>query len=279
MNRYVRPHSLDEALRVLSSERLHILAGGTDFYPARVGRAIEEDILDITALKELRGVRESAQGVRIGALTTWSDISSAQLPRYFDCLKLAAREVGGVQIQNAATIAGNLCNASPAADGVPALLSLGAEVELACADSRRILPLAQFITGNRRTRREPAELVTAVHVPRWGEAARSHFLKLGARKYLVISIAMVSGVVEPDARGRVARCALAVGSCSVVAQRLPELERDLIGAALDGKLPGRVQAEHLAALAPITDTRGSADYRTDAALALVRRTLQVLAGE
>lgn len=279
MSRYVRPHSIDEALRALSSGELSILAGGTDFFPGRVGTVAEEDILDITAIDELRGVQESEHGFRIGALTTWSDIAAAKLPPCFDCLKLAAREVGGLQIQNAATLVGNLCNASPAADGVPPLLSLGAEVELARVDARRTLPLDQFITGNRRTRRAPGELVTAVHVPRWGASARSHFLKLGARKYLVISIAMVSGVVEPDARGMIARCAFAVGSCSTVAQRLPELERALIGTTIDGTLPDRVRPEHLAALAPITDVRGTAEYRVDAALALVRRTLEVLAGE
>jgi CO/xanthine dehydrogenase FAD-binding subunit len=279
MSQYLRPHSLDDALRALSGGGLQILAGGTDFYPARVGIAVAEDILDITAIDGLRGVQEDEQGFRIGALTTWSDIATAQLPPYFDCLKLAAREIGGVQIQNAATIVGNLCNASPAADGVPALLSLGAEVELARAGSRRMMPLDQFITGNRRTRREPTEMVTAVRVPRWRESARSHFLKLGARKYLVISIAMVSGVVEPDARGSIVRCAFAVGSCSSVAQRLPDLERALTGELLDGGLPERVRAEHLMPLAPITDVRGTAAYRADVALALVRRTLEALANE
>jgi len=279
MPRYLRPHLLDEALRALADAPLSILAGGTDFYPARVGRAIEEDILDITAIGELRGIRETERGFRIGALTTWSDIAAAALPRYFDCLRLAAREVGGLQIQNAATVAGNLCNASPAADGVPALLSLGAEVELSRADAQRVLPLGEFIFGNRRTRREPAELVTAIRVPHWGASARSHFRKLGARKYLVISIVMVSGVVETDARGAVARAALAVGSCSSVAQRLPELERELTGAKLDADLSGRVRPEHLAPLAPISDTRGTAEYRVDAALTLVRRILEDLAGE
>lgn len=279
MSRYVRPHSLDEALRTLSSGGLNVLAGGTDFYPARVAAGIAEDILDITAIDELRGVRETEQGFVIGALTTWSDIAVAKLPAQFDCLKLAAREIGGAQIQNAATVGGNLCNASPAADGVPALLALDAEVEIAHARARRVLPLDRFITGNRRTACAPGELVTAIRVPRWGDAARSHFVKLGARRYLVISIAMVAGIVEPDAHGKIARCAFAVGSCSAVAQRLAALERALTGQALGPDLPERVRAEHLGALAPITDVRGTAEYRADAALALVRRTLAVLAGE
>lgn len=279
MSRYVRPHSLDEALEALAGGGLSILAGGTDFYPARVGAAIEEDVLDITAIHELRGIRETEQGFRIGALTTWSDIAAARLPRYFDCLKLAAREVGGLQIQNAATVGGNLCNASPAADGLPPLLSLGAEVELTRADARRLVPLDRFITGNRATVREPAELLTAIHVPRWDASARSYFRKLGARKYLVISIAMVSVVLEVDARGTIARCGFAVGSCSSVARRLPELERDLTGAVLDATLPERIRAEHLAGLTPITDVRGTAEYRMDAARVLLRRTLETLSGE
>lgn len=279
MSRYVRPHSLDEALRTLSSGGLNVLAGGTDFYSARVAAGMAEDILDITAIDELRGVRETEQGFSIGALTTWSDIAVAKLPPQFDCLKLAAREIGGVQIQNSATVGGNLCNASPAADGVPALLALDAEVEIAHVRARRVLPLDRFIVGNRQTACAPGELVTAIRVPRWGDSARSHFLKLGARKYLVISIAMVAGIVEPDAHGRIARCAFAVGSCSAVAQRLTALELTLIGQSLDPDLSGRVRAEHLVALAPITDVRGTAEYRADAALALVRRTLAVLVGE
>jgi len=162
---------------------------------------------------------------------------------------------------------------------VPPLLSLGAAVELASLDSRRSVPLDQFIVGNRRTRREPGELVTAVHVPRWGASARSSFRKLGARKYLVISIAMVAAVVETDARGVITRCGLAVGSCSSVAQRLSDLERVLTGEALDAALPGQARPEHLAALAPINDVRGTADYRAEAALVLVRRTLEALVHE
>ena len=108
-----------------------MLAGGTDFYPARVGRAIDEDVLDIGGIDVLRGITAGPAGWRLGATTTWSELLEADLPPLFDGLKQAAREVGGRQIQNAGTFAGNLCNASPAADGVPALLALDAEVELA----------------------------------------------------------------------------------------------------------------------------------------------------
>ena len=130
MSLYLRPTRTEEALERLAAAPLTVLAGGTDHYPARVGKPLAEDILDITALEALRGIRATDAGWRIGATTSWTQVIEAQLPPLFDALKQAAREVGGVQIQNAGTVAGNLCNASPAADGVPALLALDAHLEL-----------------------------------------------------------------------------------------------------------------------------------------------------
>ena len=126
----------------------------------------------------------------------------ADLPPLFDALKAAAREVGGVQIQNAGTVAGNVCNASPAADGMPALLALGAEVELQSAAGSRRLPLDDFVLGSRRTARRADELVSALHIPARAAGARSVFLKLGGRRYLVISITMVAVLIELDAGRR-----------------------------------------------------------------------------
>ncbi|MGD9880719.1 MAG: xanthine dehydrogenase family protein subunit M [Reyranella sp.] len=275
MAAYLRPHRLDEALNALARPHT-VLAGGTDFYPARVGRTITEDVLDIGAIAELKGIATDAEGWRLGATTTWSELVEAELPPLFHGLKQAAREVGGRQIQNAGTLAGNLCNASPAADGVPCLLALGAEIEVANRSGRRRVPLRQFITGVRRTNLAADELMVAIHVPRPRHEARSGFLKLGARRYLVISIAMVAATLEV-ADGRVASAAIAVGACSPVAERLAELESALVGAALDLGLPDRVEADHLAPLAPIDDVRGSVAYRGDAVLALVRRLLARLA--
>jgi CO/xanthine dehydrogenase FAD-binding subunit len=273
MPAYARPTRVDEALKVLAQGGCAMLAGGTDHYPARVGRAPQEDILDLTAIRELRGIAERRDHWRIGATTTWTDAIEAKLPPLFDCLKLAAREVGGPQIQNAGTVAGNLCNASPAADGVPPLLALDASVELASVQGRRTLPLAEFIIGPRKTALRSGELLSTVLVPKPKHEARSRFLKLGARKYLVISIAMAAVVIERE-NGIVRAARIAVGACSPVAQRLPALEAALIGKRLSGAL---VRHEHLAALAPIDDVRGSAGYRSEAALVLVRRLLEELA--
>ena len=228
--------------------------------------------MDISGLGELRGISNDANYIRIGGLTTWTDVIQTPLPRCFDALKSAAREVGSVQIQNRGTVAGNLCNASPAADGVPPLLALDAEVELASNAGARRMPLADFIVGNRKTQRRQDELLTAVWVPRTLERARSTFLKLGARRYLVISISMVAVVILVDA-GKVAAARVAVGSCSLVARRLTALERELVGASVREGLGTRVTPDHLAPLSPIDDVRASAEYRRDASLTLVRRAL------
>jgi CO/xanthine dehydrogenase FAD-binding subunit len=219
----------------------------------------------------LRGIERTRSGWRLGATTTWSDVIEAELPPLFDGLKQAAREVGGRQIQNAGTIGGNLCNASPAADGVPCLLALDAEVEIAGQQ-----PLARFITGSRRTALMAGELVIAVHVPRPQHAARSAFLKLGARRYLVISIVMAAVTLE-CADGVVADARVAVGACAPVAHRLPLLEAALRGAPCDASLVERRDPSHFDALAPIDDLRGSAAYRNDAVMTLLHRLLLSLA--
>lgn len=274
---YLRPTTLDDALAALSRRRLTVLAGGTDFYPARVGAPLDDDVLDISALRSMRAIEERADHWRIPALATWSDIARAPLPPWFDGLKRAAREIGGRQVQNAGTLCGNLCNASPAADGVPVLLSLDAEVELASCEGSVAMPLAAFLRGNRATALAPDQLMVAVRIPKpRAERAGAHFLKLGARRYLVISIVMVAAAIEADAGGRVTRAAVAVGACSPVARRLPALEQALLGRPCDGTLEEAVTDEHMAPLAPLDDARGSAAYRLDAARTLTARTLAEL---
>jgi CO/xanthine dehydrogenase FAD-binding subunit len=276
---YLRPAELREALAALAAGPRIILAGGTDYYPARVGQPLDDDLLDITALPELRRIADEGAHWRIPALCTWTDLLETTLPPLFDGLKQAARAVGGVQIQNAGTLCGNLCNASPAADGTPNLLALDAEVELASARGTRRLPVAAFVTGNRATARRTDEMVTALLVPKPESAARSIFVKLGARAYLVISIVMVAAVLEIADDRTVARARLAVGSCSAVAQRLPQLEQALAGRRLDASLADLAQPAHLAPLSPIDDVRGTAAYRRDGALTLARRALRELAAQ
>lgn len=275
MAAYHRPTKLDDALRLLAGGGLCIAAGCTDLFAATQAKTLPGDILDITAIPALRGVTHGEDGWRIGAATTWTDIIRANLPSAFDGLKLAAAEVGSVQIQNAGTIAGNLCTASPAGDGVPCLMTLDASVELRSARATRILPLADFLTGARQTALQRDELLTAILVPERASLGTSHFLKLGARKYLIISIAMVALRLESEA-GRITNAAIAVGACSAVATRLPDLEAALRG-QLFATCVDNVTDELIAPqLAPIDDIRADRDYRITAATQLIRRALTVV---
>ena len=275
---YFRPRTLSEAVDVLGTHGGQILSGGTDFFPALGDRPVVGPVVDVSGLSEIKGIAVTPDQVRIGGLTTWSEVVTTPLPRCFDALKSAAREIGGIQIQNRGTVAGNLCNASPAADGVPPLLALDAEIELHSSAGTRRLPLADFIVGNRRTLRRSDEILTSVIVPRSLNDAKSAFLKLGARRYLVISIVMVAAVVKTDGAGHVAEARIAVGSCSATAQRLFALERALVGAPACAGLGANASPQHLSPLSPIDDVRATASYRSDAALTLVQRALEACVG-
>lgn len=267
---YVRPETLDEALGLLAGGGYRVLAGGTDLYPA-AGRELAGPALDVTGVAGLEGITLGDR-LRIGAATPWAAIAGAALPPALKALQDAALQVGGRQIQNAGTIGGNLCNASPAADGVPPLLVLGAEVELASASGVRRLALGEFLQGPRNTALVQGEILTAVVIPAAAQAGRSSFVKLGARRHLVISIAMAAARIVVEG-GRVAEAAVAVGSCSPVAVRLPEVEAALIGAPA-AEAVACIQAEDvLASISPIDDIRATAAYRREAAVELARRAV------
>ncbi len=278
MSGYAQPTSLDEAVSLLAGGGWTVLAGGTDVYPALGEDPVTQPLLDVSRIEALRGIHLTPDGaIRIGALATWTDIVRADLPPAFDALKQAAREVGSVQIQNRATLAGNLCNASPAADGMPPLLVLDAQVELNRTNGKRVVPLKDFIQGNRQTVRADTELVTAIHIPASALDGQSAFFKLGSRRYLVISIAMIAARLAVDENGLVTDAAVAVGACSAVAQRLPKLEAALKGQPAEAA--ARIATpEHLDVLSPIDDVRAPAAYRLDAALEGVRRVLAAAAG-
>jgi len=314
---YLRPGSLDQGLALLRQSAepssttdvspsdgrgrnlIRIVAGATDVYPAKVsqrtwqGEAAER-WLDISAINELASIEETPEHWRIGAMVTWSDLITASLPEMFTGLKQAAREVGGQQIQNRATLVGNLCNASPAADGVPPLLCLEASVELCSSEGKRVLALGDFLQGNRKTARRVDELVTAILVPgqsasqgQWpptqtattgeGGTFTSSFYKLGARRYLVISIVMASSLIQTDAQGVITDCHFAVGACAPVAKRLPELEKALTGQSIQELVQNPValhQKDIERYIDPITDVRASAQYRSNMVSRVVLELLE-----
>jgi CO/xanthine dehydrogenase FAD-binding subunit len=271
---YYRPKDLRTALDLLASHELTVAAGCTDLYPTTERKTLQNATLDITGIPGLRGITAtSAGGLRIGATTTWAEVIRAPLPAAFDGLKQAACSVGARQIQNQATVAGNLCNASPAADGVPPLLTLDAVIELKSKSGIREVALTDFITGPRKTNLQPGELVSAILFPSQALVGTSGFRKLGARDYLVISIAMTAARIEMS-NGIVTSAALAIGSCGPVAVRLPKIEAAMIGHPLDvSAITDELVAQ---TIAPIDDMRADAQYRRISAAELMRRTVMAL---
>ncbi len=267
------PDTIESAVQSLQ-EPATVVAGCTDHFPGLKG-APPGRIVDVSGIDAMIGIKCGASGWWIGAATPWTDIIHHPLPAAFDCLKAAAREVGSIQIQNAGTVAGNICNASPAADGVPPLLALDAMVEVTSSRGAASMPLADFIRGPRQITLGDDELVTAVHGPPVPERAASTFLKLGARKYLVISIAMIAVICVVDAQEVLSEIRVAVGSCSPVASRLRALEADLVNRpARDLLTEVPISPASLAPLTPIDDVRAPASYRLHAAEELCRRAIQ-----
>ena len=270
---YFRPDTIEDALAARGAPGVRVAAGCTDLFPATTQGTLGGPVLDLTAIPDLRAIGKDDEGWTIGSCVTWTDVIRADLPPAFDMFKQAAREVGSVQIQNAGTVGGNLCNASPAADGVPCLLALDAEVHLRSAHSLRQMPLSDFLQGPRQTALATDELLTAIHVPRAATQGQSAFRKLGARSYLVISIAMVAARLEIQ-DGRITRAAVSVGACSPIARRLGAVEAALTAAPDLAGARGAISDQMVAAaLDPIADIRADAAYRATAAAELVRRVV------
>ncbi len=270
MSSYARPSDLDEALG-LAARGHRVLAGGTDLYP-RAGWELAGDVVDITSVRDLQGLSFD-DGLRIGACTTWSAIAETSLPPALHGLQQAARQVGGRQVQNAGTIGGNICNASPAADGIPPLLALSAEAEIAGPGGTRRVALEKCLIGPRRLALMPGEILVALHIPAASLEGRSAFAKLGTRSHLVISIAMVALHVRAK-EGLVTQVGAAVGACGPTARRLSRFEASLLGQPL-AKIevdPGLIRPD----LSPIDDIRASAGYRAGAAVTLMRRLCEDL---
>ena len=273
-HRFERPQSIAEAARLLASGPWSVLAGGTDLYPAHVGRAVAAPLLDITAIAALRGIRHDERGWTIGATTTWTDIVARRPAAAL--FGLAGRGARGRRradpelrhrrrqpVQRLARRRRHAGAARARRRGRPA-----------SERGERELPIPEFVLGSRRTARAADELVVAVRVPARSARARSAFAKLGGRRYLTISISTVAVVVDVDETGAITDAGVAVGSCSAAARRLPALEARLRGAAAGDDLGALLVPGDLAVLTPIDDLRGSAAYRHDATATLVRRALR-----
>ncbi len=261
----VVPRTLDEALALLRDEpgAWRPFAGGTDLMVLlEAGRLEQRKFFSIARLRELRGVEESGEHVAVGALTTYTDVRrSALLAREFPMLLEAARETGGIAIQNRGTVGGNIANASPAADTPPALLAYGAEVELVSASGARRVDYAEFHTGYRQTSMRADEMIARVLVRRPREGARQFYRKVGTRRAQAISKVCFAALAEVGEGGRIEEARIAVGSVAPTVVRCRGTETLLRGRRLEGDLMKEALSEMSRDIAPIDDVRSTARYR------------------
>lgn len=273
---YKRPGSLEEAFSWMREEAGNYIlyAGGTDILVRlRSGRLHTKCVIDVKAVPELQGIRETETEIRIGAAATLREIADHKLIQsWYPALCRAAAEVGSVPIQNKATLAGNIQNASPAGDGLIAAFATDASVEVVSARGIRRCPLETHVLGPGKTGLLPGELVSAVILPKriWTDL---YFFKTGRRNALAISIVNGSVLLERDDGGTVLDCRIVLGAVAPKPLRIQEAERLLRGETLHAALTEEVGACVSAAVHPITDLRASAEYRKYLAGVLVKRQL------
>ena len=269
----VSPRSLDEAIRQLSENpQLRPVAGCTDLLVADPDQiASLPGVIDLLSVPELRGIRWVSETLEIGATTTFSEIGTAKTVRQnFPSLAEAASQIGGWQIQNRATLGGNMANASPAGDSLPVLLALDAAVVLVGPEGERTIAYSEFHTGYRETAMLPGEIIARIRLPRPRPDTVQLFRKIGTREAHAISkvVVALSGRVD---EGEIVEYRLGAGSVAAIPMRLTAVEEAVVGRSTDAEtadMAGRLAAE---SVEPIDDVRSTAAYRRFALERVVRR--------
>ena len=255
----LQPTSVRNALELMAQNRVVPLAGATDLFVALNAGTLEGNrFLNLWSLRPLRRIMVQDGMLSIGALATYSAIIASRLVRrHLPILAAAAREIGGVQIQNRGTLGGNVANASPAGDTLPVLAVVEATVVLQSLEGTRRVPFTGFYTGYRKTVRRPDELIVALEIPTVGTG--QWFRKVGTRAAQAISKVVMAAVRSPVPR-------VALGSVAPTVVRLPRTEALLARGDIESAV-----AELEREIQPIDDLRSSADYRRAVAGNLLRR--------
>ena len=271
------PHTLEDALTLLHlyQNEIRIVAGGSDIIiQLRDGVVKTEKLLNILSIKDLKFIEEKHNKLHIGSLSTYTEIINSQhIKKHAWILSDAAKQIGAVQLQNTATIGGNLGNASPAADSLPPLYALGATVVTQSIGGRREIPIEKFFCGYRKTTLNPDELIEEIYFDRLNRNDAAAYLKLGLRKANAISIVDVAVALRQRVRNSYNHVNVALGAVAPTIVRAHSCEQALIGRNLTEtslKDAARLASQDVS---PITDIRGSAEYRRRVVSSLVYQAL------
>ncbi|WP_428248242.1 FAD binding domain-containing protein [Ferrovibrio sp.] len=274
---YLEPRSIDEGIALARrfGATASFIAGGTDLViQMRRKQRQPAQVISLQALDELKLIGCEAGYIVIGALVTHKQLEAyfADMPGMLGLIE-SAQVIGGHQVRNTGTIGGNICNASPAADLLPQLLTLDAEVELAGPAGRRWLKLSDFLLGPRRTARAEDELLTRVRFAEPAAGSATAFIKAGRRRAMEISLISVAVHIAGASTSNYGQVRIALGAAAPVAFRATEAEALLQGGLRDAALLKQAGALAAAQAAPLSDVRASADYRRRLIAALVPRAV------
>ena len=277
----LRPRTLPEALTLLAEHAPDVLplAGGTNLVVEwRDGHALAGTVIDLGGLQDLRGIRRDDGHIVVGGGTTVAQLLIDPLIAAHGApLKQGAAMLGNPLVRNRATVAGNLVNASPAADMAPPLMVLGAEVELASCTATRRVPLHEFMIGVNRTLRHYDELVTAVRWPVPPARSAGGFYKIALRKADACAVINAAAMAVWDESGRCTQARIAIGAAAPRPVRAHAAEKALHGRPLDAGAIAEAAYLAVEAIRPIDDIRGTAAYRRRMAEVIVRRLLTGIA--
>jgi carbon-monoxide dehydrogenase medium subunit len=274
--KYHQPKTLEEALEYLNTLELAIpLAGGTDLIPTIREEVCQPDnLVDLNNITELNYIREEDDYIKIGATTTHSQLSTSQLiEEKGQALHDAVMSLGSPQIRNRGTLAGNLCNASPAADTAPPLLILNAEATITSNNDIRVIPLEDLFAGPKINSLEPNELVTEIRFPTPPSNSGSAFHRIGRRKAFTLSVVSSAAYLEME-QDIIADMRIAFGSVAITPLRLNQIEKEQKGKQLTDEVIEHLSETVINLVEPITDVRGTDEYRRDMCPVLMKRSLE-----
>jgi len=276
--RYEAPSTTREAAALLADEAgvALVLAGGTDLLVRmKLGHIEPELLVDIKRIPAMKTISHSAKGTRIGAAVSGAELGEHKaIAKAWPGVVEATNLIGSDQIQSRCTMVGNLCNASPAADSVPAMIAAGAKVVVVSRSRRRTVPIEKIVTGPGRTSLAKGEIIEAVILPARRARSGDAYLRFTPRTEMDIAVVSV-GVNLTLERGVVKAARVVLGAVAPTAVIVPAAARAITGTRLDEEALDKLAAACSAACDPIDDKRGTIEYRTQVAGVLARRAARI----
>jgi carbon-monoxide dehydrogenase medium subunit len=273
--RYEAPDSLEGAVALLAGAKgeARVLAGGTDLLVQMRADILDPDlIVDIKKIPETRAITEEKGGWRIGAAVTGAELKEhPRLKKVWPGVIEAANLIGSTQVQGRATMGGNLCNGSPAADSVPALIAAGAVATLAGPSGKRDLPVEDMMLGPRKLALQKGEIVASFFLPPRPPRSSDAYLRFIPRTEMDIAVVGAGVNVTVDGAGVVTAARVSLGAVAARVLLVPEAAQAIIGSRLDKPAQDRLEAAARAACRPIDDKRGTVEFRIQVAGVLARR--------